>query len=46
MADDDGIAGPVKQKLVETKQKWAAEGRLLTGKTADPAAERLPPGHA
>ena len=44
MADDDGIAGPVKQKLVETKQKWAAEGRLLTGRTTDPGAERLPPG--
>ena len=44
MADDDGIAGKVRQKLVETKQKWAAEGRLLTGRTADPEAERLPPG--
>lgn len=44
MTDDDGIDGKVKQKLVETKQKWAAEGRLLTGRTADPTAERLPPG--
>ena len=32
------------QKLVETKQKWAGEGRLLTGRTRRPAAERLPPG--
>jgi DMSO/TMAO reductase YedYZ molybdopterin-dependent catalytic subunit len=44
MADDDGITGKVKDKLVETKQKWAAEGRLLTGHTGDPTRERLPPG--
>lgn len=31
-------------KLVERKQDWAREGRLLTGRTADPAAVRLPPG--
>jgi DMSO/TMAO reductase YedYZ molybdopterin-dependent catalytic subunit len=41
---DEGLLGKVKQKLVETKQKWADEGRLLTGRHADPAAERLPPG--
>jgi len=40
---DDTLSGKVKQKLVETKQKWADEGRLLTGRHADPA-ERLPPG--
>jgi DMSO/TMAO reductase YedYZ molybdopterin-dependent catalytic subunit len=33
----------MKDKLIETKQAWAREGRLLTGKTADPAV-RLPPG--
>jgi DMSO/TMAO reductase YedYZ molybdopterin-dependent catalytic subunit len=33
-----------KDKLIETKQEWARQGRLLTGHTADPAAERLPPG--
>ncbi len=44
MADDDGIFGKVKQKLVETKQKWASEGRLLTGTTADADTQRLPPG--
>lgn len=43
MADDDTLLGKVKQKLVATKQKWADEGRLLTGRHADPA-ERLPPG--
>jgi len=41
---DDGLVGRVKQKLVETKQKWAGEGRLLTGMSADPAQQRLPPG--
>jgi DMSO/TMAO reductase YedYZ molybdopterin-dependent catalytic subunit len=44
MADDGSLLGRVKQKLVETKQKWAGEGRLLTGQSADPAAQRLPPG--
>jgi len=40
---DEGILGQIKQKLVDTKRKWADEGRLLTGATADPAV-RLPPG--
>ena len=40
---DDGLLGRVKQKLIDTKQKWAGEGRLLTGAVADPAT-RLPPG--
>ena len=44
MAGDDSLLGKVKQKLVETKQKWAGEGRLLTGRQADPMSERLPPG--
>jgi DMSO/TMAO reductase YedYZ molybdopterin-dependent catalytic subunit len=44
MAEDGPILGKIKQKLVESKRKWADEGRLLTGRTADPAAERLPPG--
>jgi DMSO/TMAO reductase YedYZ molybdopterin-dependent catalytic subunit len=39
-----GLVGRIKEKLIESKQKWAREGRLLTGETADPAAERLPPG--
>lgn len=42
--NETGLIGQIKQKLVESKQKWAREGRLLTGATADPAAERLPPG--
>jgi DMSO/TMAO reductase YedYZ molybdopterin-dependent catalytic subunit len=39
----DGFLGQIKQKLVDTKRKWADEGRLLTGGAADPAV-RLPPG--
>ena len=31
-------------KLIEAKQQWAREGRLLTGTTADPERDRLPPG--
>ena len=44
MSGDDGNSGKFKQKLVDTKQKWAAEGRLLTGTTADRETQRLPPG--
>ncbi|MBS0561426.1 MAG: sulfite oxidase-like oxidoreductase [Proteobacteria bacterium] len=36
--------GVVREKLIETKQGWAREGRLLTGAHADPARDRLPPG--
>ncbi len=43
MANDDGLIGQIKQKLVDSKRKWSQEGRLLTGKAADPAT-RLPPG--
>ena len=34
----------VKRKLVESKERWAREGRLLTGRAARPAEQRLPPG--
>jgi DMSO/TMAO reductase YedYZ molybdopterin-dependent catalytic subunit len=33
-----------RQKLVEVKQRWAREGRSLTGRAARPATDRLPPG--
>ncbi len=33
-----------RDKLIETKQQWARDGRLLTGVEADPAHVRLPPG--
>jgi DMSO/TMAO reductase YedYZ molybdopterin-dependent catalytic subunit len=41
MADDDT---PPDSKLTRTKQRWAQEGRFLTGKTSRPEEERLPPG--
>src|SRR3954447_19035152 len=45
MADDDiPITGAVRDKLIERKQEWARDGRLLTGTTTDPALDRLPPG--
>jgi DMSO/TMAO reductase YedYZ molybdopterin-dependent catalytic subunit len=45
MSDDkDGLIGRARRKLVESKRRWAREGRLLTGRSARPEAERLPPG--
>ena len=34
----------IKHKLIETKQKWARDGRLLTGAPDVAHAQRLPPG--
>lgn len=34
----------VNAKLVRTKEKWAAQGRALTGTQGDPVRERRPPG--
>jgi DMSO/TMAO reductase YedYZ molybdopterin-dependent catalytic subunit len=42
--DDVTLAGAPKEKLIEAKQGWARDGRLLTGTTADPERDRLPPG--
>ena len=33
-----------RDKLVRTKERWAEEGRLLTGTHGDPERDRLPPG--
>jgi DMSO/TMAO reductase YedYZ molybdopterin-dependent catalytic subunit len=45
MAEDDvPLFGRIKDKLVETKEKWAREGRALTGAPLEPARNRLPPG--
>jgi DMSO/TMAO reductase YedYZ molybdopterin-dependent catalytic subunit len=41
-ADDELPATPT--KLTRTKEQWAREGRFLTGRTARPESERLPPG--
>jgi DMSO/TMAO reductase YedYZ molybdopterin-dependent catalytic subunit len=35
---------PPDSKLTRSKQRWAREGRFLTGKTARPDEQRLPPG--
>lgn len=35
---------PADTKLTTTKQRWAREGRFLTGKAARPEEDRLPPG--
>lgn len=43
-ASPDGTPPGSREKLIRRKQEWAEEGRLLTGRTADPAAQRLPPG--
>ncbi|MFI4989219.1 MAG: sulfite oxidase-like oxidoreductase [Alphaproteobacteria bacterium] len=39
-----GMLAGIKAKLVASKEKWAREGRLLTGKGGDPSHARLPPG--
>ena len=41
MADDND---PSDSKLTRTKEKWAREGRFLTGKITRPEDQRLPPG--
>jgi DMSO/TMAO reductase YedYZ molybdopterin-dependent catalytic subunit len=41
MANDNE---PTDSKLTRTKEKWAREGRFLTGKITRPEAQRLPPG--
>ncbi|MDB5512115.1 MAG: sulfite oxidase-like oxidoreductase [Enterovirga sp.] len=45
----DGPQGPAGSaapptKLTATKERWAQEGRFLTGRVARPESERLPPG--
>jgi len=42
--DRDGKLGEAKPKLVESKQRWAREGRLLTGDASRAQWQRLPPG--
>ena len=45
MSDDDvTLFGKLKNKLIDSKQKWAEDGRLLTGKTRGAMPQRLPPG--
>jgi DMSO/TMAO reductase YedYZ molybdopterin-dependent catalytic subunit len=42
MAEDQNP--PPESKLTRSKERWAREGRFLTGRTARPAEQRLPPG--
>src|SRR3954452_1914036 len=42
MADENEQPPP--SKLTRSKQRWAQEGRFLTGKTSRPEQQRLPPG--
>ncbi|WP_062014594.1 sulfite oxidase-like oxidoreductase [Aureimonas sp. AU4] len=42
--NDDATPTPDDSKLTRTKENWAREGRFLTGRTARPQSERLPPG--
>jgi DMSO/TMAO reductase YedYZ molybdopterin-dependent catalytic subunit len=47
MADDDAPRDenlPRDSKLTTTKQRWAREGKFLTGKATRPEEDRLPPG--
>jgi DMSO/TMAO reductase YedYZ molybdopterin-dependent catalytic subunit len=39
-----GLVGQIKDKLVRSKQEWAKEGRLLTGRPDFGHVNRLPPG--
>jgi DMSO/TMAO reductase YedYZ molybdopterin-dependent catalytic subunit len=41
---DDKDEGRIKEKLIASKQKWARDGRLITGKPDGAHANRLPPG--
>jgi DMSO/TMAO reductase YedYZ molybdopterin-dependent catalytic subunit len=45
MAEEkDGLLAKARRKLVESKERWAREGRLLTGHAGRPEEQRLPPG--
>src|SRR5271154_3749653 len=38
------LVGKIKDKLIRTKEEWAAEGRLITGRPDLGHVSRLPPG--
>jgi DMSO/TMAO reductase YedYZ molybdopterin-dependent catalytic subunit len=42
--DKPQLLGFIKDKLIRSKEKWAEEGRLLTGAADAVRANRLPPG--
>ncbi|MGJ4953609.1 sulfite oxidase-like oxidoreductase [Bradyrhizobium sp. HKCCYLS20291] len=42
MADESGL--PPESKLTRSKERWAREGKFLTGRIVRPEDQRLPPG--
>ena len=46
MSDDDApeLKGKIKDKLIRSKQEWAKQGRLITGRPDLGHVSRLPPG--
>ena len=38
------LIGQIKDKLIQSKEDWAREGRLLTGRPDMGHVNRLPPG--
>src|ERR1700710_1105087 len=48
MSDDNpekpSLTGRIKDKLIRSKEEWAKEGRLLTGRPVMGHVNRLPPG--
>jgi DMSO/TMAO reductase YedYZ molybdopterin-dependent catalytic subunit len=46
MGNDErpSLLGRIKEKLIASKQRWAREGRLLTGEAGERGQGRLPPG--
>src|SRR5215469_4663190 len=47
MSDDEErprLTGAIKEKLIRSKEKWAEEGRLITGRPDMGHVDRLPPG--
>src|ERR1700761_3120871 len=42
--DEPSLIGRIKEKLIHSKEEWAKEGRLLTGRPDAGHVNRLPPG--
>lgn len=42
--DKPSLIGEIKDKLIRSKEKWARDGRLLTGMPDETRENRLPPG--
>jgi DMSO/TMAO reductase YedYZ molybdopterin-dependent catalytic subunit len=43
-SEKPGLLGQIKDKLIRSKEEWAKEGRLLTGRPDFGHVNRLPPG--